>query len=92
MSHNLFNSLQDFKYAGKKSRFGVAGATEVAFTAIRNPVNGSEHFVTGVLPTGLLTKKEDFFASETFWVKADGLEFSYPQRHALAFSTVWKGP
>ncbi len=82
----------DFKFAGKKSRFGVANATEVALRAIRNPVDGSEHFVTGVLPTGLLTRREDFFASETFWVKADGLEFAYPQRNALTFSAVWKGP
>ena len=61
-------------------------------SAIRNPVDGSEHLVTGVLPTGLLTRREDFFASQTFWVKADGLEFAYPQRNALTFSAVWKGP
>jgi len=82
----------DFKAAGKKSRFGVAEATEVAFGPIRNPVTGAESRAIVKLPTGLLTKEEEFFACDTMWVKAGGLDYAYPGRHALAFTTTWKGP
>jgi hypothetical protein len=81
-----------FKFAGKKSSFAVAGATEVAFAPIRNPVTQAESRAIALLPTGLLTKKEEFFTTSTMWVKADGLEFAYPGRHSLDFVTTWRGP
>lgn len=81
-----------FKFAGKKSAFRFEDAAEVVFDAIKNPVTGEDHRALALLPTGLLTKKEEFFAAKTFWVRADGLEFAYPGRNGLAYTTVWRGP
>ncbi|MBI1723111.1 MAG: DUF1326 domain-containing protein [Gemmatimonadetes bacterium] len=82
----------EHKFAGKKSFFRVAEAAEVVFDAIKNPATGEDHHAIALLPTGLLTKSEEFFAARTFWVKADGLEFAYPGRNGLAYVTTWKGP
>lgn len=82
----------DFDYAGKKSAFRVASDLQVEYAPITNPVSGAEHQVTGLLPTGLLCHREDFFSSKTMDVRAGPLNFSYPGRHTLAFTAVWKGP
>jgi len=82
----------EYRFANAKSRFAVADVTEVALEPIRNPVSGAEHVASALLPTGLLTKREDFHSSTTFWARTEGLEFSYPERNALTFTTVWKGP
>ncbi|MDP3774582.1 MAG: DUF1326 domain-containing protein [Gemmatimonadales bacterium] len=82
----------EFKVAGKRSHFRVVGATEVAFESIKNPLTGADYPAIVLLPAGLLTKKEEIFAAKTMWVKADGLDFSYPQRNALVFTTTWRGP
>jgi hypothetical protein len=82
----------DYKFAGKKSTFRVEGATEVEFAPILNPVTKAESRALALLPTGLLTKKEEFFTTKTMWVKAGELEFAYPGRHSLDFVTTWKGP
>jgi len=83
----------DFKYAGKRSEFRVADDIRVTYQAIRNPVTGDEHAAKVILPTGFLTKSEDMYSSKEFQVQAGpSLTFSYPNRHALAFTTVWKGP
>ena len=82
----------DFKYDGKRSYFSATDAVQVEFEAIRNPVTGAEHTASVLLPTGLLTKREDHFSAKAFAVKTDGLNFSYPGRNALAFSSTWRGP
>jgi len=81
-----------YGFAGKKSHFAVEGGTEVAYAPIRNPVTQAESRALALLPTGLLTKKEEFFSTRTMWVKAGSLDFAYPGRHALDFVTTWKGP
>ena len=82
----------DFKYAGQHSSFRADEAVDVAFEPISNPMTGKEHHVSVLLPTGLLAKREDHFSAKTFTVKADGLEFQYPGRNALAFTNTWRGP
>jgi hypothetical protein len=82
----------EFKYAGKHSYFRADEAVDVAFEPISNPVTGQEHHVSVLLHTGLLAKREDHFSAKMFNVKADGLEFQYPGRNALAFANIWRGP
>lgn len=82
----------EYVFAGKKSRFGVAESTQVEYEPIRNPVTQAESRALALLPTGLLTKKEEFFTTRTMWVKAGILSYAYPGKHALDFVTTWKGP
>lgn len=82
----------EFDYAGKKSSFRAGKDVVVAFDPIRNPVSGAEHHVTALMPAGFLCKREDFYTSKTMDVRAGSLAFSYPGRHTLAFTAVWKGP
>jgi hypothetical protein len=81
-----------FKYAGKRSQFSAGKPVKVMFKPIENPVTKSEHPVTVLLPTGLLAKKEDHYSSKVFSVLADGLDYSYSERTAIAFSNTWTGP
>jgi hypothetical protein len=79
--------------AGKESWFRIPGEVEVEFAPIRNPVTGAEHLPSVLLPTGLLTDRDDFFAAETFTVQAgEDMRFAYPGRNGLAFRSVWRGP
>lgn len=80
-----------YRFAGKNSSLRV-GDNIVEFEAMQNPVTKEEHFATLKLPTGLLTKSEDFFTTKTFSVNTENIRFSYPGRNALAFTTTWKGP
>jgi len=82
----------EFRAAGKKSWFRVADEVEVAFGPMRSPVSGAEHYVSALLATGLLTKKEDFHAADKFSVSAGNMRFAYPGRNAIAFSHIWRGP
>ena len=82
----------EFDYDGKKSGFSAGQDVVVEFGPMLNPVSGDEHHVTALMPTGLLCKREDFYTSKRFDVKAGPLAFSYPGRHTLAFTAVWKGP
>lgn len=87
-----YTARLDFKYDGKRSHFSATDAVQVEFEAIRNPVTGAEHTASVLLPTGLLTKREDHFSAKAFAVKTDNLNFSYPGRNALAFTSTWRGP
>jgi len=82
----------EFTYDGKLSQFSATDAVQVEFEAIRNPVTGADHVASVLLPTGLLTKREDYFSAKTFNVKAGELNYSYPSRNALAFTHTWRGP
>lgn len=44
------------------------------------------------LPGGLIAKREDHYSSQTLRVNADGFNFSYPGRTAIAMQNVWRGP
>lgn len=81
----------DFNFAGKKSSFQVADEVRVEFEAIRT-ITGAESFPSVALPTGMLTKKEDFYSAALFRVRTDGLSFEYPNRHASFFEATWRGP
>jgi len=87
-----YTARLDFKYDGKRSHFGATDAVQVEFEAIRNPVTGADHIASVLLPTGLLRKRDDFFSAKAFAVKTDSLNFSYPGRNALAFTSTWRGP
>ncbi|MGH2541445.1 MAG: DUF1326 domain-containing protein, partial [Ardenticatenaceae bacterium] len=82
----------DFHYGGKHSYFHAPAAVQVEFEAIRNPVTGADHLPSALLPTGLLTKREEFFAAKAFVVQTESLSFSYPGRNGLAFTSTWRGP
>ncbi len=82
----------EFHAAGKKSRFRVPGQVEVAFGPIRNPVTGEEHHASTLVPTGMMTKREDHYSADIFSVNAGTLRFEYPGRNADAFSHTWRGP
>ncbi|HEY4705356.1 MAG TPA: DUF1326 domain-containing protein [Thermoplasmata archaeon] len=81
-----------FQFAGKRSRFGAGRAVRVEFEPMRNPVTGEEHHLTGVLPTGLFTKSEDFYSTRTFRVRTDGFRFGEPGRNAILSKAHWRGP
>lgn len=82
----------EFHFEDKKSWFRVAGEVEVAFGPIRNPVTGEEHVASALLPTGMMTRREDFYSAERFAVNAGPFNFAYPGRNALAFTHTWRGP
>jgi len=82
----------EFKFAGKRSVFGAWHTVRVEFEPMRNPVTGDEHMFTGKLPTGLLTKSEDFYSAKTFRVDADTFHFDYPGRNAILSTANWRGP
>ena len=82
----------EFRSDGKRSSFRVADQVDVQFGPIRNPVSGDEHVASALLPSGMLTKREDYYSAETFSVQADGLRFAYPGRNAIAFTHTWRGP
>ena len=81
-----------FRADGKRSSFRVADQVDVQFGPIRNPVSGDEHVASALLPSGMLTKREDYYSAETFSVQANGLRFAYPGRNAIAFTHTWRGP
>ncbi len=81
-----------FREDGKRSSFRVADVVKVQFGPIRNPVTGEEHIASALLPSGLLTKREDYYSADTFSVQADEMRFEYPGRNALAFKHTWHGP
>jgi len=81
-----------FRADGKRSSFRVADQANVQFAPIRNPVTGDEHAASALLPSGLLTNREDYYSADTFSVQADNLRFEYPGRNALAFTHTWRGP
>ncbi len=82
----------DYKFAGEDSYFRVGQDTQVEFESIQNPVTREVHHAFALLPTGLLTKREEFFSSKGMQVSTGGLNFSYPHRNALAFKATWAGP
>lgn len=82
----------EFHAAGKESWFSVPGEINVAFGPIRNPVSGEEHFPSALLPTGMLTEREDYFSADVFSVNTGDLRFEYPHRNAIFFSHTWRGP
>lgn len=81
-----------FHFAGKDSWYRVGDEVDVALEAIRNPVTGEEHQAAALLPTGMMTTKEDFYATRRFRVRAGDFDFDYPARNALAFAHTWAGP
>ncbi len=89
---NVRTGRIEFKYDDKHSRFSVEEAIHVAFEAIRNPVTNEEHVASILLPTGMLTKREDAFSAREFSVEVGQFNFSYPGRNALAFTNTWRGP
>ena len=81
-----------FRADGKHSSFRVADQVDVQFGPIRNPVSGEDHVASALLPSGMLTRREDFYSADTFSVEADDLRFEYPGRNAIAFTHTWRGP
>jgi hypothetical protein len=82
----------EFHAAGKESWFRVPEQVNVAFAPIRNPVSGEEHIASALLPTGMLTKREDYYSADAFSVNTGDLRFEYPNRNAIYFSHEWSGP
>ncbi|HYS72006.1 MAG TPA: DUF1326 domain-containing protein [Thermoplasmata archaeon] len=82
----------EFKFSGKRSAFRTGRAVRVEFEPMRNPVTGDDHMLTGLLPTGLFTKSEDFYSAKAFRVKAGGFAFDYPGRNAILSVANWRGP
>jgi hypothetical protein len=82
----------EFKFDGKRSYFRAGEAIDVEFEPIRNPVTGEEHHAAILLPGGMIAKREDHYSSKTFHVNADGLNYSYSGRTAIAMQNIWRGP
>ncbi len=82
----------EFRFSGKRSRFGTGQAVRVEFEPMRNPVTHEDHYVVGQLPTGLFTKSEGFFSAKSFHVDTEGFQFDYPQRNAILAVSHWRGP
>ena len=81
----------EFNWAGKESSFRVPGQLEVAFSPMLNPVTGGEHHATLLLPTGLLTRREEFYSAHDFSVDTGEIRFEHPGRNAIAFTHTWRG-
>lgn len=82
----------EFRFAGKRSVFGVGKDVRVEFEPMKNPVTGKDHYYTGLLPTGLFTKREDFYSAKVFWVRTAGFDFDYPGRNTELIRSTWRGP
>lgn len=82
----------EFRFTGKRSRFGIGNQVRAEFEPMRNPVTGEDHYLIGKLPTGLFTKSEEFFSAKNFRVDIDGFQFDYPGRNAILAVSNWRGP
>ena len=82
----------EFSFDGKNSHFQVGEAIKVEYEPIRNPVTGTEHPATVLLPDGMIGKREDHFSSKTFDVDIPGLRFGYPGHAAMTIENIWHGP
>jgi hypothetical protein len=82
----------EFHLDGKKSWFRVPGEIDLALGPILNPVTGEEHRASALLPTGMTTRREDFYSADRFTVDNGQFRFSYPGRNALTFTHTWRGP
>ena len=82
----------EFNLDGKNSWFRVPGQIDLALGPIRNPVTGDEHRASALLPTGMMTRREDFYSADRFAVSAGPHNFSYPGRNAHTFTHTWRGP
>ena len=91
-SPDLGTARIDFKFAGKRSSFRAGEEGRVEFEPMRNPVTGQEHHLSGILPAGLMTKREDFYSAKTFRVRTGAFNFDYPGRNAIASKSTWRGP
>lgn len=81
-----------YEAAGVDSRLEVPGAVNVTYQPIRNPVTGAEHKASVLLPTGMLTTRQDHYASKTMRVEVDGIRFDYSGRSAAEMKGDWRGP
>lgn len=88
----VFSAKIDFRFAGKGSVFRAGKSVHVELEPMRNPVTGKEHRVVTLLPTGLLTKREESFSAKVFRVKTETFDFDYPGRNANASASLWYGP
>jgi len=82
----------EFHLNGKNSWFRVPGQIDLALGPIRNPVTGAEHRASALLPTGMMTRREDFYSADRFTVGNGQFRFSYPGRNAYTFKHTWRGP
>ncbi len=82
----------DFKMDGAKSYCRMPGVLDVAFTPILNPVTREPHYPTALLPTGLLTKREDYFSNKACSVTVEGFSMNHAGKNAHAAIGNWKGP
>lgn len=82
----------EFKMQGAKSSFRVKDTVDVAFTPILNPVTAEEHYPTVLLPTGLLTDREDFFSSKVATVSLGPLTMNLAGKNTSTQIGNWKGP
>ena len=78
--------------AGENSAFEVVDRVAVDFEPIRNPVTGEPHYVSTLLHTGMLNRREDHCSARRFEVDADGIRFSYTGRNAFTSQVTWSGP
>jgi hypothetical protein len=81
-----------FKMAGAKSYYHIPGVVDVAFTPILNSVTREPHYPAALLPTGLLTRREDYFSNKACAVTAGDFSMNHAGRNAHAAIGNWKGP
>jgi hypothetical protein len=89
--YEVRSASMEVRIDGKESVLCIPGQIDVSFGPIRNPVTGAEHQASALLPTGMLTKQEDFYSADKFDVTAGSLSFSYPGRNGLTFENTWQG-
>jgi hypothetical protein len=83
-----------FEYvaAGPATTIRVGREVELAYAPIRNPVTGAEHRVSTLLHTGLLTNRQDQYASNVNRVAVDGIRWDVSERAAIEMPISWSGP
>lgn len=81
-----------YEPAGQNTRVIVDDVVELVYEPIRNPVTGDEHHASLSLPTGLLTRQQDHYASKVHRVDIDGFRWEYPGRTAAEMPITWTGP
>jgi hypothetical protein len=82
----------EYAAAGADTIIRVDGDVDVAYEPIRNPVTGAEHGASTMLPTGLLTNRQDQYSSNRNRVSVDGINWDVSQRAAIEMPIEWSGP
>jgi hypothetical protein len=89
--HGPYAVAYDLELSGLASRVKAGGVLELELGPIRNPVTGAEVHPGAVLPEGIILKRADFGASESFRI-SDGISFDHSGHYTAIGTFDYRGP